>query len=794
MEFTTENVEKAVMQFYHDISQQKNINLWLTSAQSSTAAWVFAWDLLSPKKSQEVQFFGASTIYVKVSKFWAEIPPEEYQTLKCRLLDIINTYAAGGPKIVLTRVCIALSAFVLNTISGAWPDAVSAIIQHFQPANLPQLPTTQVFCVLLEILKVIPEEFLTAQMSSSRRGVLRHDLQQALNSVLELLYQALVQPGCPQEVTQEALRCCSSWVQFGVPLLEAESLVRIVIQALHDKQLFEVAADALVNVFLHPDSHRFPACIMRLLPYIMSTDELLNRAIQEHDEETCTGLFKLLVAIGENHSKLLVENLLLESPNKINVTKLLSMILQCSSMPGYFAVDENCSDLPFGFWYILQDDVIAAEPEHFQVYTEILQPVFATLVDIFLLKVQFPDDEQYESWGRDEKEQFRCYRQDVSDTIMYSYNILREPLLQHLCSTLAHILADPNQHNRWQSIEAVLLAVEAIADSVELSDKEYLTQVFTLLPQIPFTNLKLIATALNVIGAYAVWINNHSEVLTGVIPLLLQGVTNPDVAPSATMALKDIARDCQPLMKPFSQHILNSCQEALLSLSLKPREQVRIMVCIGRVLAVLPFDEIMAYLNLILTPHIQQLQVLLQEQKAFMILLAQLYKKHPELLDYKDCNLAGQFQCGISALTLAETPTVRNAASFLSEFIAQRHKRAATAVVVIELAPLLLHRVLKAIGGESSRSLMDHMSDVLFALNKHYYDHLGNWMMAFVNQDGFPSPRALKQHKENFTRHILSVCHRERTHKRKLREVVTEFTLLCRGLIGTEYAAATALS
>lgn len=50
MEFNTENVEKAVSHFYQNLTTQSQLNLWLTAAQSSTQAWIFAWQLLDQSK------------------------------------------------------------------------------------------------------------------------------------------------------------------------------------------------------------------------------------------------------------------------------------------------------------------------------------------------------------------------------------------------------------------------------------------------------------------------------------------------------------------------------------------------------------------------------------------------------------------------------------------------------------------------------------------------------------------------------------------------------------------------
>jgi hypothetical protein len=63
-----------------------------------------------------------------------------------------------------------------------------------------------------------------------------------------------------------------------------------------------------------------------------------------------------------------------------------------------------------------------------------------------------------------------------------------------------------------------------------------------------------------VAGAYAEWINAHPSVLSHVIPLLITGLGSGDLAPAATMALKDLTRDCQTSMAPFAHHILQASQ------------------------------------------------------------------------------------------------------------------------------------------------------------------------------------------------------------------------------------------
>lgn len=127
MEYTLENLEKAVTLFYRsEAGQQAEAHQWLTEAQNSHQAWSFVWDLLHPSRvnilvitqlyiltltflqTSEVQFFAATTLHTKLLKNWNEVPEDHYEVLKKRILEAIINYAMG-PKIVLNRLCITVN-------------------------------------------------------------------------------------------------------------------------------------------------------------------------------------------------------------------------------------------------------------------------------------------------------------------------------------------------------------------------------------------------------------------------------------------------------------------------------------------------------------------------------------------------------------------------------------------------------------------------------------------------------------------------------------------------------------
>jgi len=106
--FTSENVEAAVVEFYRNPGKvNKECHEWLKSCQGSREAWQVVWSLLEPTKMMQIQFVAANILHFKVSRCLGEIPQEEYEGLKQRLVGIVAKYISGPP-VVLTRLCLTV--------------------------------------------------------------------------------------------------------------------------------------------------------------------------------------------------------------------------------------------------------------------------------------------------------------------------------------------------------------------------------------------------------------------------------------------------------------------------------------------------------------------------------------------------------------------------------------------------------------------------------------------------------------------------------------------------------------
>ncbi|KAK7863775.1 hypothetical protein R5R35_009581 [Gryllus longicercus] len=973
VDFTPEELEKAVSQFYQsDAAVQAKAHQWLTAAQTTPEAWTFVWDLLQPNKSTELQFFAATTLHTKVVKWWKEVPEDQYPVLKKKLLEAIISHCLG-PKIVLNKLCITLSAYLLQTISVHWPDAIPELLSMFQPSYLPSLPPERTAWILLEVLTVLPEEFQSSHLSQTQKGLVRNELQKNTPQVLSLLEDILATNDCATasesslEVIHQVLRCAASWLQMGIPITDcmrlADLLMSVVISSVNIPHhhsfgsIPEAALDALQAMATHPDTHRFPNSCLQLLEKLLPLHSLIQQ-ISSEDQELLSNLYCTLIAVAESHAGLLVNSFRSESPAKSNSLQLIHVILQCSNTPGVYPIQETLSQNALGFWYILQDDMLAAEAEDFTVIMQSLGPVYLMLAEVMLHKSMLPTDDS--SWASEEKEQFRCYRQDVADTMMYCYNVLHDKLLELLLQKLEGALAevnasvkDNNVGNRnppgWQMLESVLHAFVAVSECLNTNDEGHVPRFLNVLERLPFAhlNLRVINTALNVIGSCAEWINQHPVSMGHVVPLLVTGLNSPEVAPAATMALKDLARECLQTIGSFSHPILQATQEALTSGQLQSGECVRLMFTVGRVLSVLPLESTMQYLEVMVVPYINELQSLSEQelnpsvraavilrlkmlgilygtlsvqrsenddlsenqsnsnsqqvsqpvqpvffmlqqmmplsqnivyrmgrdhdilQALFLMfkqaistllegsepflpdlltLLVNSYREfpHPTVLElalliltlfsssekhlsymqsflkmvchhtmqhffcganlsehvdvlesffkmlagvlrkfaslfsaFEPNDCTALFQAGTVTLLLPEIAAVKAASQFLCNFILQSRDITHLLGVVQLCGEGLVHQILRAIGGESSRASLEPMSEILLALNKKYCDNLYRWLNQTMQQDGFPSPRVSAAQKEHFVKMAL----KERANKRKLEDLVREFSFICRGIV-----------
>ncbi|TNN81502.1 Importin-13 [Liparis tanakae] len=904
-ELTVENVESALFQLYFDpVMERKNVaQKWLTQAQASAQAWQFCWALLGPDKLPEVQFFGASTLHAKISHHWSDLPTDQHESLRMQLLSHILHFSSG-PKMVLTRLCVALASMALNLIPQVWSQPVADMVRAFQPqkpdsdGSSEAVQDPQAHCLaLLELLTVLPEEFQSGRLAQARRTQLRGALAGEWAVVCPLLRQLLQSQDSSNQVKEKVLRCLSSWVGLDVPLGESHELVQDCFSALSNPELFDTAVETIVNAISQPDCRRYVDALVNLMPLVLGLHDQLRTAAQDGDMETSHGICRIAVAMGETHSRVLLEQV----EHWQEYLALVNMILFCTGIPGHYPVSETSSSLTLTFWYTLQDDILSFEEEKQAVYLQVYRPVYFQLVDVLLHKSHYPSEEEYAAWSSDDKEQFRIYRVDISDTLMYVYEMLGAELLSNLYDRLGRQLMDPQQSAVWQDTEALLFGFQSIAETIDVNYSDVIPGLIGLIPRINISNVMLADTVMYTIGSLAEWLADHPVMLGGILPMVLQGLVKAELSVSSVSTLKRICRECRHDLSPFAQDILTMSQDVLVKKIHKSSQCMWLMQALGFLLSALPLEEILGRLHSLITPHVQQLDTLAQQEpnptnKQSIIhilgMLSSLFTtldinrqadslegapsprlppsqsaQNPQVftliqnilskwLDDSDvveavCEVfdksvrtllhdfgpmvaqlsemlvqifcafpqasaldlarllvhifSGEehhishikslivvltsatltiFEQGILSLKFPETTTVKAATLFFTELLPRCKDTPSLGEVLHADGKLLTETILQAVGGEAPRSLMEHFSEVLLSLNRNCPALLSQWLKETLLTPGFPSAQVSTEQKHTFRQQLL----REQTHKRRVKDIVKEFSLLCRGLQGSGYS------
>lgn len=607
MEVSVEQVEQVVIEFFRDPAKSGH-NAWLMQAQHSSHAWTFAWPLLDPRKPEEVQFFAGNTVYMKVSRYWQEVPKEEYEPLKIKILNLIAQYS--NSKIVLNRLVKSLGAYVIHTIQNDWPTAITDIIAMFDPGKVTGIEPSTALNLLFSILTIIPEELETMQeamsISSKDKNIITSSVKNSHQAVLGLISQVMAAGQISNIIKEVVLKTLNAWLKLSLPLSETRELLVSLIAYSNYALLCEPVMECLRSAVTDVGTYNIPNTVMAFVTQMLQLKPVLEEAQQANDENTSSLVYSLFTSVVECHSRLLLQ-CALQAEHKATVVQVVTLLLQCAASPGQYPTDETASNIPFAVWFTIQDDIMTFEGDQQAELVQLFQPVYLKLVDTFIQKSLLPPDNALSS---EEKEMFRCYRQDICDTYMYAYYVLRGEMLSHLEVHLKDgVLKMQNDPSDWRYLEAVLHAYSSVAETVAETDNFYVPRFIQSIPQIPFSdNIQLISVALTTLGAYADWLNYHQDHMHHVIPLMVEGLVNASLVGAASQALRDLTLECPLTISPFSQPILTSCQRALEQSRLDSAETERIITIISRVLSVgKDQSTIMTYLNATLTPYISRL-------------------------------------------------------------------------------------------------------------------------------------------------------------------------------------------
>lgn len=277
--FTPENVERVVNEFYAT-SQVTNefkpqLDQWLKQAQNSQEAWQFSWLLIDFSKSINCQFYGASCLYNKVAKYLNDVPSDQYDLLKNKLLEKLLLYASSlvdatrNPQIRLIqrKLNSTLAKLALYLIIDQWPNCISDIIQTIpnciqanelaDPEELTERQN-QLILIVLDILTLLPDEYSSL---SNLTKLKRTQINSALKKNFSLISQYLLNlfngfnsldlnslKETYSNMIELSVKCLTNWIEFGVQFNDIQVFMDYLFVYIYREKLFEKSAECLTSI------------------------------------------------------------------------------------------------------------------------------------------------------------------------------------------------------------------------------------------------------------------------------------------------------------------------------------------------------------------------------------------------------------------------------------------------------------------------------------------------------------------------------------------------------------------
>ncbi|KAH1204863.1 Transportin MOS14 [Glycine max] len=624
-------VAEAVHVLNHDTQSCNRVaaNQWLVQFQQTHAAWDVATAILTADRrlplpaNFEVEFFAAQILKRKIQNEGYLLQLGAKDALLNALLLAVKRFSTGPPQL-LTQICLALSALVLQVAAHGNP-----IEQLFYSLRNLQSQDDGNFAVL-EMLTVLPEEVVDNQRIDSKISSLHksHYTQELLSHtpmVLEFLLQQSETnfDGSVQqhERNRKILRCLLSWVKAGCfseispGTLPAHPLLNFLFNSLQVPLSFDLAIEVLVELVTKHEG--VPQILLCRVHYLKEV--LLFPARSRGDIKVMGGLACLLSEIGQAAPSLIVEA-------SAEALALTDALLSCVAFP---SEDWEIADSTLQFWtekvsdnflicflflncpalvycnlrstlasYILGIDEDGVKSR--KRVEDIFSPVFSTLLDSLLLRSQVIDS-TYNDEGR----------VDLPDGLIH-FRVNLVELLVDICHLLGSATfmqklfiggwASHNLSIPWKEVESKLFALNAVADVIIQDGQSYdfsvVMQLVTMLSIKPSDGLKgficiVYRSLADAVGSYSKWISAFKENFRALLLFLAIGISEPLSSNACASALRKVCEDASVVIyEPSNLEILMWIGEGLDKWHLSLEDEEEVMHAISLILGSVPSREL----------------------------------------------------------------------------------------------------------------------------------------------------------------------------------------------------------
>ncbi|KAI0033743.1 armadillo-type protein [Vararia minispora EC-137] len=597
-----------------------------------------AWGLVVPfleHSDQNVQFFGAHTIQVKIARDWDTFPQDQVGELKALILNLTaRSIALGHSKATLRKLFVALCSLAIKLAPSRWPQWIPATVSLLSSHGTPPM-------VIIEFLEIAAEEAYSADLLPLRKAELNATLREAVPIVAQAIGSS-ISLSVSERQFESAVKCLEAWLPI-IPTNELNPLIQPLVGLLKPSSPAHfVSAVSAINSILSSAAFADGAgSRITTEPLLLWLTEwghsITSEAARDGPGEVANALCKLLAALGEHSSEYLAQNIAsqqrvdpafypvsMASSSSLRtrsqlVLNYMRLMLSFTSLPGYYGVDEEESEMTLGFWYTFQEALWSAEvSEEDRSYQEsengmmeVSKAIYSELATVLRTKVRWPSEKI--RWPKGN------YRRDVGDTLINAYYVLRGDMLAYYLNDLSDRLFKPGS-TEWEEVEATLHCIMSIQEALPVEPDDHLSRLFSqdILDALPTSgHPRVRRTMLVLIGSYASWFTTlpyGSPLLFNVISFVANALLDPSLCLPAANALRDL---CDNNRVALASHIAAFGELHAGLLGIPETEKAKVLQSIASVIQALPPNEEIAPVATIVSPIVSKLFEAIQSSTQF---------------------------------------------------------------------------------------------------------------------------------------------------------------------------------
>ncbi|KAL5498163.1 hypothetical protein ACEPAH_2293 [Sanghuangporus vaninii] len=625
-----------------DVEEARRMQQQLFEIQKKPEAWGLILPLLD-HPDPNVEFFGAHTAQVKIVRDWDTFPQEQALPLVHVLVAASSrVIVTGKSKVTLRKLFVAISSLALKLVPGRpprWPDWILSVVTTLSGGGgRPEH--------ILEFLEIAAEEVGSSDLISTSKAQMQQSLLDAAPLVTEAITNTLLSHNASPSERNAAFKCLEVWINY-LRGDELTSIIPILVKLLSNEENFVGASDVLqeiLNASSFSDGSGIKVLTEPLLAFLETGGlPIVQQTISAGEvDEVSRSLCKLLVSLGEHSISYIASHL-----STTRVQNFVRLLITYTSLPGYYGVDEEESEMTLSFWYLLQEalwsvdygvdvaeDVLAEWAESIQGkssdtrpdYEEFkapdhgpARPIYIELIQILRKKVTWPRRSELARWTRDQIDKFQVYRRDVGDTLINAYYILREELLRIYVDELIIFIGTRNPNDGWEDVESILHCLMSVQEAVVVSENVELQRLFgpEIVGRLPRSGQDRVRrTALSLIGTYATWftVPVDNRYLLTCLSYVAEALDEPALCLSAANALRDL---CDANRTALAQHIVEFGQLHARLPSIPDSERAKIVQSIASVVQALPPEQQIEPVESIVAPIVEKLAEALSVKGPF---------------------------------------------------------------------------------------------------------------------------------------------------------------------------------